>query len=199
MTGGASQPTVSVDPVALATQCEQLIPLAKRDQFYGPQGEMALGTGIIIRSAALPVYVPEADAYGTGKGPALVLTHECDIDPDNIRPFSDKALVAPLIRLDAYLTSAKEECSAEEMISFATNVARGNTNRLLFLPRFGDETSPLFFGAIIDLNYLVSCGVTSLAKSTVVCALSGYAIGALDRALQNHLFRPKADHVPLPH
>jgi hypothetical protein len=188
-----------IDPAALANQCEQLMPLARRDQFYGPPNGMGLGSGIIVTSVAQPIYLPDVDAYGTGRGAALILTHECDIDPDNIRPFSDKAIVAPFIKLDKYVENFSADLGKEDTISLASHAAKGNTPRLFFLPRFGNDESPLYFGALIDFNYITSCGLQSLAKSPVLCSLSGYAISIVDRALQNHLFRQKADPAPLPH
>jgi hypothetical protein len=188
-----------IDPATLAAQCEGLMPFAKKGQFYGPPNAMGLGSGVIVASVAQPVFLPDDDAYGTGRGAALILTHECDIDPNNIRQFNDKALVAPLIRLDKYVETATGGYTPQEIRAFATNVAKGNTTRLCFLPRYGDDKSPLRFGAFIDLNYLTSCGIQSLVKSPVLCSLSGYAIGIIDRALQNHLFRTKVDRAPLPH
>ena len=188
-----------IDAASLAVQCEELMPFVNRGQFYGPANGMALGSGIIVTNVAVPVFLPDKDAYGTGRGAALILSHECDIDPNNIRPFNDKALVAPLIRFDRYIDGASQQVSRNDIIAFATNVARGNTTRLCFLPRYGDTDSPLHFGAFIDLNYLTSCGLQSLAKASVLCSLTGYAIGVIDRAIQNHLFRPKADRPPLPH
>lgn len=188
-----------IDPVSLAIQCEGLSPLYKRDQFYGAAHGMALGTGIIVTNVAIPVFLPDVDAYGTGRGAALILTHECDIDPENIRPFNDKALIAPIIRFDKYLETAAHDYSSQEINAFATNVARGNTTRLCFIPRFGDDKSPLHFGAFIDFNYVTSSGLQSLVKSPILCSLTGYAIGVIDRALQNHLFRAKVDRPPLPH
>lgn len=175
------------------------MPLAKWDQFYGPVNGMALGSGIIVTNVAQPVYMPNRDAYGTGKGAALILTHECDIDPDNIRPFSDKALIAPIIKLEKFIEELSNNHARDDIISLASHVAKGNTSRLFFLPRFGDTASPLRFGALIDFNYITSCGIHSLAGSPMLCSLSGYGISAIDRALQNHLFRPKADSAPLPH
>lgn len=188
-----------IDPSKLASKCDELLPLAKSGQFYGPAHGMAIGSGVIVSSIPMPVYLPDQEAYATGKGAALVLTHECDIDPDNIRPFNDKALVAPLIRFEKYVQTASQEYSSQEINAFASNVASGNTTRLCYLPRFGDGSSPLHFGAFIDLNYITSCGIQSLIRSPILCSLSGYAISFIDRALQNHLFRAKADRAPLPH
>lgn len=196
---GGSPAAGALDPATLAAQCEGLMPHARVGEFYGPSAGMALGAGIIVRSVAQPVYLPDQGLYGTGRGPALVLSHECDIDPENIRPFNDRALVAPLIRLDRYLGEATKSYSEQEILSFASNVARGNTTRVCFLPRYGGNDCPLHFGALIDLNNLTSCGVNALADSETICSLSGYAIMSIDRALQNHLFRPKADRAPLPH
>jgi hypothetical protein len=197
LSGGEDNPS-GIDPATLASQCEQLMPLAKRDQFYGPAHAMGLGSGIIVTDVAQPIYLPSHDAYGTIRNAALILTHECDIDPANIRPFSDKALIAPIIRLEKYIESFGADHGKDDTISLASNVAKGKTSRLFFLPRFGDEASPLRFGALIDFNYITSCGLQSLAKSQVLCSLSGYAITIIDHALQNHLFRPKVDLAPLP-
>lgn len=185
-------------PDELAQKCEELMPYWKRGQFYGPANEMGLGSGIVVTNVAQPVYLPDIDAFGTGRGAALILTHECDIDPNNIRPFSDKAIVAPLIKLDKYLENFNADSNNADAISFATNVAKGNTTRLHFLPRFGDNQSPLHLGAFIDFNYITSCGIQSLANSPILCSLSRYAISIIDRALANHLFRPKADVPPPP-
>ncbi len=187
-----------IDAVALAAQCEGVMPFAKPDQFYGPVGTMGLGAGIIVSSIPQPIYLREEEAYATGKGAALILTHECDIDPVNTRPFNDKALVVPLIKFDKYVAEAIQGYSIDEVTAFATNVASGKTTRLCFLPRFGDLDSPLYSGALLDLNSLAFCGVQSLAKSPILCSLTGYAIGIIDRSLQNHLFRPKSDNAPLP-
>lgn len=188
-----------IDPATLAAKCDELLPLAKAGQFYGTAGGMAIGAGLIVSSVPTPTYLADQEAYATGKGPALVLTHECDIDPNNIRPFNDKALVAPLIRIEKYVQSALDEYTPQEINAFATNVASGKTTRICYLPRFGGPDGPLHFGAFIDLNFITSCGIKSLVKSPVVCSLTGYAISAIDRALQNHLFRAKADRAPLPH
>jgi hypothetical protein len=197
-TGSPDDPEI-IDPRALAERCQQLMPFAKWDQFYGQSNGQGLGAGVIVTNVAQPVYLPEPDAYGTGRGAAIVLTHECDIDPSNIRPFSDKALIAPIIKLEKYIESFGADHGREETISLASHVAKGNTSRLFFLPRFGDAASPLHFGALIDFNYITSCGLQSLTKSPVLCSLSGYAISTIDRALQNHLFRPKVDLAPRPH
>lgn len=199
MPSESNQNPERIDPADLANQCEQLMPFAKRGQFFGPATGMGLGSGIIVTNVAQPIYLPDVDAYGTGRGAALVLTHECDIDPENIRPFSDKALVAPIIRLEKYIESFGRNHGINDTISLASHAAKGNTPRLFFLPRFGDDNSPLHFGGLIDFNYITSCGLQSLGRSPILCALSGYAISIIDKALHNHLFRPKVDSVPLPH
>ncbi len=182
----------------LADRCDRLMPLAKRDQFYGQADRMALGSGVIVGKVKVPVWLPDAEAYGTGATTALILTHECDIDPENVRPFSDKALIAPLQGLAKLTDVLTSKLGVAETISLVNNVASGKTTRLFYLPRLGGEEHPLHFGAIIDFNYVASCGVQALAKCEKICALTGYGLTAIDRALQNHLFRPKADPIPGP-
>jgi hypothetical protein len=183
----------------LANECDETARrrLAKSDQFYGQSAGMALGTGVIVEDLVLPIYLPNENAYATGKGAALILTHECDIEPTNIRPFNQNAIVAPLIPLASYIKTSPQ--TDQESRVFALHVANGNMTRVTYLPRLGGNSSPLFVGAFVDFNFITSCGVTALTQSRIICSLTGYAISVIDNALKNHLFRPKADHAPLPH
>ncbi|WP_239436195.1 hypothetical protein [Sphingomonas sp. ACRSK] len=187
-----------LDVAALASECEACIPHTKSGEFYGPVGELSFGTGLIVANLPYPVYLPDRGAYGTRLGNALILTHECDIDPDNIRPFNSNVLVAPIIGLNQYVNSVAGIHSQSETRSLMLNVASGNTTRLVFLPRYGDSSCPLYYGGLVDLNFLASCGVQALTQSDKLCFLSGAAIGMVDVALQNHLMRPKAETPPLP-
>ncbi|MDR6135724.1 hypothetical protein QE361_002719 [Sphingomonas sp. SORGH_AS802] len=196
--GGVAPGIAPLDPISVANECEQAIPHTKAGQFYGPVGSLSFGAGVIVENLAYPVYVPNAGAYGTRLGTALVLSHECDIDPDNIRPFNSNVLVAPIIKLGDYISQAAATYSHIETKSFLLNVASGKTTRLFFLPRFGSSTSSLYQGGLIDLNFLASCGVGALVKSTKVCALSGFALTTLDIAIQNHLIRQKSEKPPMP-
>lgn len=197
--GAGSTSDQQIDPVDLARACEEALPHSKAGQFYGPIGDMAFGTGVIVTDLPYPVFLPNAGAYGTRRGTALIMSHECDIDPDNVRPFNDNALVAPVIGLRTYVENVAHLYSADETRSFILAVAKGLTTRLLFLPRFGDSSCPLYYGGLIDLNFMTSCGVKALSEASKICALSGAAISIVDVALQNHLIRPKADTPPLPH
>lgn len=198
--GGDVSPSniAPLDAIELANLCESALPYSKGGQFYGASDSLSFGTGLIVDRLAYPVFVPTAGAYGTRAGPALILSHECDIDPDNIRPFNSNVLVAPITKLSSYIDSVKGVYTPEETKSFLLNVAAGKTTRLCFLPRFGDEGGPLYSGGIVDLNFLASCGVSALVASEKVCSLSGFAITTIDVALQNHLLRPKAEKPPLP-
>jgi hypothetical protein len=174
------------------------MPLSKADQFYGSAEGLSLGAGLIVSEVPIPVFLANEVAYGTAKGTVVVLTHECDIDPANIRPFNDYAVVLPIIPLRSMITLLQEQLSDLEIRSFVMSAAGGQMSRLGYLPRFGSLGDPLYAGGIVNYNYMTSCGVAALATGRVVCSLTQYAMGTLDIALQEHLRRPKAEALPQP-
>jgi hypothetical protein len=107
---------------------------------------MALGSGIVVTNVALPVYLPDHDAYGTGRG-AASFSRTSAI---SILIISDRLTIKRSCRSsnleNLYEFSAKY--GRQETISLASNVAKGNTTRLFFLPRFGDAfICFIFWGA----------------------------------------------------
>lgn len=185
-----------LDPKTLADECDAALKIAKPDQFYGPSGTMALGAGLIVTNVPYPLYLPHEQVYGTATGTAVIVTHECDIDIENVRPFNTQALIIPLIPITSIVKMFSGKSSVKETRDLVLNVASGYTHRLTYLPRLGSADEPLYTGAILDLNFMTSCGINALAAAKAVCSLTDYGISILDRALQNHLFREKSDTVP---
>ena len=87
---------------------------------------------------------------------------------------------------------------AAALESFVTALAKNDVSRVFFLPPtpqvFGEVE--LTHGALLYLNQLCHTPV-SLFSGSAVCALSSYGLERLDAKLQNHLFRPKEEPLPV--
>jgi hypothetical protein len=68
-------------------------------RFYGSGQSLSLGAGLLFRGVRYPIYVEATYLFMTVRGMVYVLTHECDVDPNNIRPFNDDVLICPVIPL----------------------------------------------------------------------------------------------------
>jgi hypothetical protein len=146
------------------------------------------------------MYVPERSGYATGNALGIILTHECDIERANTRPFTDHAIIAPIVPLATLWVSLKALMDDPSARDFLLNIANGKTNRLIYLPPVGQrDTEPLSYGGIIDFNKITSSYVTPLFEQAPLQALTQFGMRVLDTALQNHLFREKSDKLPLPY
>jgi hypothetical protein len=170
-------------------------PAPGRDRFYGPVGDAALGSGLILTNIEYPTYLIEEERFGVLRGPVMVLTHECDLDPENERILNDNALICPIIPLDALVEALNQAVDYDEAKRFVSNVSARYVNRLLYLPPIPDLI-PL--GGYLYLNLLTNTHVSKLQAEDVAqpCMLSVDGFRELDFALERHLRRPKADRVP---
>jgi hypothetical protein len=161
--------------------------------FYSGASERPLGTGIILDDCRIPFWDDASLKFRTGRGLACVITHECDIDPENERFFNDTVLVIPIIDFKIWYQDIKavERSSAENI---ATSLVKDEVYRALYLPTIPD--TKFDYGGILYLNQITNVSVADIrSRSRVVCSLTTFSHALLDRKLQNHLFRPKA--VPL--
>lgn len=186
-------------PALTADEAHELAagyPAPGRDRFYGPVGDAALGAGLILTNVEYPSYLIEEDRFGILSGPAMVLTHECDLDPENERILNDNALICPIITLDALVDGLNQVVDYEEAKRFVSNVSARYVNRVLYLPPIPDVIPR---GGYLYLNLLTNTHVTKLQGQDVTqpCMLSVDGFRELDIALERHLRRPKADRVPL--
>src|SRR5688572_21637579 len=76
-------------------------------RFYSPGDAVGLGKGKIYDGLAYPLYEPDQGTFATAAGLAYVLTHECDVEPDNERLFNEELLVCPIVPLE-HLVQAYE-------------------------------------------------------------------------------------------
>jgi hypothetical protein len=166
--------------------------------FYGPVGERSLGAGLLYADVAFPLFNDERGDFDTVQGLAYVVTHECDVDQDNVRHFNDLVIICPLIPLHALVEEYEALFGEDQLKGLLVSAAKNDVFRVFFLPPVPDllDVPPLRGGALLYLNQLCSTHVSVFAQARAVCALSTRGIERLDWKLQNLLFRPKAESLP---
>lgn len=181
-------------------QAHSIVSAAARDDagtFYGPPAGLALGAGLILSNVEFPSYQPDEDRFVVWAGPVLVLSHECDLDQDNQRLLNDLALVCPVRRLEALVEMATEAGYSDAYLGkFLGNLASRKVSRAIYFPPL---PSSLPYGGFIYLNQFTHTSVRRLSANDAerVAALSAYAMQSVDYVLLEHLFRNKADRLPL--
>ena len=166
--------------------------------FYGTVEERSLGAGLIYADVVFPLFNEETAAFDTVQGWAYVVTHECDVDQNNVRHFNDLVVICPLIPLHALVQEYEPAFGEEQLKGLLVSAARNEIFRVFFLPPVSNllDVPALRGGALLYLNQLCSTHVTVFARARAACALSTRGIERLDWKLQNLLFRPKAEGLP---
>lgn len=181
-------------------QAHSIVAAAARDDagtFYGPSAGLALGAGLILSNVEFPAYQPNEDRFVAWAGLVLVLSHECDLDQDNQRLLNNLALICPVRRLEALVEMAAEAgYSDNALTTFLGNLASRRVSRAMYLPPLPEA---LPYGGFIYLNQFTHTSVKRLSANDAetVTALSAYAMQSVDYVLLEHLFRDKADQLPL--
>jgi hypothetical protein len=165
-------------------------------RFYGATEGLGLGVGLIYDGVSYASFDEDERLFDTLAGLVYVLSHECDIDQDNLRFFNDYVLICPIIDFGEFVEEFGIEHPQEKVVSIVTDLASDKIFRAIYIPPI--STSILPNGGVIYLNQLTNTHVSSFAeaKAKPVCALSTYAQRIFDYKLQNHLLRPKADGLP---
>lgn len=181
-------------------QAHSIAAAAARDDtgtFYGPAAGLALGAGLILSNVEFPTYQPDEGRFIVWAGPVLVLSHECDLDQDNQRLLNNLALICPVRRLETLVEMAAEAgYSDTELSTFLGNLASRRVSRAMYFPPLPDA---LPYGGFIYLNQFTHTSVERLSADGAerITALSAYAMQSVDYVLLEHLFRNKADQLPL--
>lgn len=102
--------------------------------FYGSPSDLPVGRGLIFTQVRQPIYDVEQQLFLTVEEPAYVLTHECDVDPANDRPFSNYLLICPIIRFEDWFAAYTEDHGDDELGAFLGNVANRRVSRVFYLP-----------------------------------------------------------------
>jgi len=163
--------------------------------FYGPGGNTALGVGTIYSKVRYALYSQKSRLFGTVAGPVYVLTHECDVDQDNVREFNDRVLVCPLHPLETFSVRYAATTSEDRLIDFVANIASDKVSRVAYFPPLSDL---LPFGGLLYLNDITNTHVVEFdqPEAKQVAVLSETAQQGIDWKLQHHLLRPKVEPLP---
>lgn len=164
-------------------------------RFYGNKDNIALGAGLIYDKVLSPHFSTEERIYLTVKQPVYVLSHECDVDLTNRRPFNDFVSFCPVIPIEAFL---RRYCNVwpnrEKVTSFLCMVAAREVGRVVYVP---PGPGVLEFGGLVYMNNIASAHVSCFDDIKPTAALSEYGLRELDVAIEHSLLRPKADRLGL--
>lgn len=158
--------------------------------FYGSSKNCSLGVGILYDCIRYPLFNEHDNTYDTVEGIVLVLTHECDLDLNNNRSFNEYVLICPVLPLEIWGEEYISRKGENEFLNVVSDLAADRIYRAFYIPQFDG----LPHGGILYFNQICSTHRSFFRKPK--CALSVYAQCIVDRKMQNHLFRPKADQLP---
>jgi hypothetical protein len=178
---------------AVKFSCDETSGIAGR--YYGPVAGLALGGGIFYGPVIYPAYNTELGRFQAYSNPALVLTHECDVEQGNDKLFNTDVLMAPIFKFEDLYAELMAKRNEAECKAYIGDFVKGRISQLFYLPPAGGWDN----GGAIALNRLTSTHIAEFQKKGVgpLHALSSYAYDALGRALEAHLLRPKDDRLPL--
>lgn len=164
---------------------------------YGPaEPALALGAGLIYSGIRYPVFEAARQIFLTVAGVVLVLTHECDIDQANVRPFTNDVLVLPLVPFETWYPKLQAAKDDPDIRGYLGDLGAHRVSQLVYFPPFPD-VFPL--GGIAYLNRITCTDVSAFRIDGAQRrgALTGYGLSVIDGRLANHLQREKADRLPL--
>ena len=167
--------------------------------FYGPAANLAPGAGLIMSGVAYPEFNETEQRFQVLRGDVLILTHECDIDPENSREFNTGFVCVPLIDMSLFAQNFAAAERKDLARNLARDIAADRVNRMFFLPPPNEilHSVGIQHGAFVYLNAITSSHVRLLKDPAVkpLCALSEYALDVLDAKLKNHFMRPKSERL----
>lgn len=159
-------------------------------KFYGSVNNLSLGAGLIYPDIRIPEFNVAEQLFDTFDTNVYVITHECDVDPGNVRPFSDLVLVCPVILLSDLIAEYIDEIGPTQIRAFLAAVGQRKISRVVYLP---PGPQHMRHGGFIYLNNIASTHISAFDKKVPICAVSQFGLKEVDMALTNHLLRPKAE------
>lgn len=161
-------------------------------RFFSTGTSVGLGKGKVYSDAIYPLFDVANTKYVTVSGLVFILTHECDIEPENQRQFNEDVLIVPIIPLEDLVSAYLAAGTAEQLTSFLTNLGAKNISRLLYLPPI---SSALPYGGVIFLNQITNCHISVFENTDSIAAVTAFGLNEIELILENHLLRPKADRL----
>jgi hypothetical protein len=113
-----------------------------KDLFYGTAAGLSLGAGLIYSDVTFPSFDDAVNRYDTVSGLAYILSHECDVSPDNVRHFNQEVLIIPIIDFGEFATGYAEEHSEGGLFAFLDHLAKDRVFRVLYLPPIPSHVYP---------------------------------------------------------
>jgi hypothetical protein len=163
--------------------------------FYGPAGDLSLGRGLVIGDVPFPVVDLDRERFRVQSGLVYVFSHECDLEPSNIRFLNGNALVGAILQLRDVLAEAHARSLGDnELAGFLGHLASRRLARAIYFPPI-PECLP--DGGILSLNMITFTGIEMLKAGTRVKAVTDYADRVIEEALRDHLTREKSELLPL--
>lgn len=165
-------------------------------KFYSNAEDLPVGAGCIYSAVRLPLFDKDTALYYTSAESGYVLSHECDIDPANDRPFSDLVLICPILPLEEWIPVYLEDHAQADLVSLLAHIGQRNVSRVFYLPPL---PAALQFGGLMYLNQITHAHVSALSLENAkrVATVTEYGLQKLDHMIQNHLLRPKAVRLGL--
>jgi hypothetical protein len=158
-------------------------------RFFSSGSSVGVGKGKIYSEALYPFFDIDESTYLTLSGMVYVLTHECDIEPENAKFANEDVLIAPIVPLESLVTSYSAQKAADQLIAFLSNLGARNISRLIYLPPIADK---LPYGGVIFLNQITNCHISTLLEANSIATVTGFGLAEIEMILENHLLRPKA-------
>jgi hypothetical protein len=182
--------------IGVATEIAREKFLYKTGAFYGSHSGLDLGVGLIYNEIPYAIFDKAEKLFDTVSGLVYVLSHECDVDQNNPRFFNDYVLICPIIDYLEFVYEVASVYSDHEASQLATDLVSDRIFRAIYIPPISQTMLP--HGGILYFNQIGNTAVSSFGEpeAQAVCALSSYAQAIIDRKLENHLLRPKAQALP---
>ena len=161
-----------------------------RGNFFQPYSADFVGAGMLARDIRLPLFNEKTNKYLTVEAYVYVLSHECDFQDSNIRPFSDYLLVCPILDFEKFILNYITNFGDGKLQGFLAQLAQRNVYRAIYIPCYDVyEYGGLLYFNLISHTHKSSFG-NDLKK--VIATTTPYSLRMIDSMLKNHLFRPVA-------
>lgn len=167
-------------------------------KYFSPGRSLDLGAGQLFRGIQFPLFDTDSSLYATAEGNVYVLSHECDIDQSNQRPFNEYVLIVPIISFEHWY---EEFCRAyahspQIISSFLGRIARRQVSRLFYFPSVDHE---LPYGGLVYLNQITHAHISTFLNDQAgrICSVTAYGLEKFDQVLLQHLLRPKDNKLAL--
>ena len=163
-------------------------------RFFSSGENLSLGKGKGFTGIRFPIYDEQTNVFKTASGLVLVLTHECDVDPENERLFNTEVLICPIINFEHLVEEYSDELQEDNLVSFLSNLGARNISRLFYLPPL---PPCLEYGGVLYLNQISSTHVSAFGHDDAkpIFATTAHGLHLFEQVLENHLLRPKAERL----